>query len=179
MRVPLHSGISNGRKVTVTVLAAVLMLLMLPGLAFVLSVPALDLRWLGLTILAIGELGCVLLLYGIFRHAAWLENTTLVIRGMFRTRRCDLAAAPRIAIVRNTNQAYPRPELAALDPNSGRWVRVLLHRPASPELLDPSALRGLADAILTGTRPEPHAQHAHQIATGLRGWAGDPFAGFR
>lgn len=179
MRVPLHSGLPTGRKAFIVCAVAMLMLFAGPMLAFVLSVPALDVPWLGWTLLALIEAGGVLTVIAVFRYAAWLEHTTLVVRRTFRTRRCDLAAAPQLSVVARTAQGYPRPELSALDAQTGRWVSVMLHKPATLTLLEPHALRALADAMLAGSRPQERAQYVWQLAQGLYNWANDPFAGMR
>ncbi|MFC4012047.1 hypothetical protein ACFOY2_32770 [Nonomuraea purpurea] len=68
------------------------------------------------------------------------------------------------------------PRLGAQDPRTGRWVHVHLQDPATRTLLRPPCLYALADAILAGRRPEPHAHHAHHVAQTLRQMAGAPFA---
>jgi hypothetical protein len=130
----------------------------------------------------------IVLLLRMLRSAAWMEHTTVVVRGAFTTRRCDLATAVELAIdsvaehVSNghggstpTGRRVPR--LCMRDPSTGRWLRLSLVNPATKNLLEPPKLGALADAILAGPqRPDPHARHAWKIAQGLYSLADDPFA---
>lgn len=121
----------------------------------------------------------------LLRTAAWLEGPVLVLRGAFRTRRCDLAAAPRVmldsvpevqsvgnGITSPTGRRLPR--LTAYDATAGRPVQLQLIDPAARRWLAPPKLRALADAILAGPRSEPLAGQAWRVASGLRAMSADP-----
>ncbi|GAA4578341.1 hypothetical protein GCM10023194_00970 [Planotetraspora phitsanulokensis] len=119
-----------------------------------------------------------------FRSRATLSGSTLELTGALSTRRADLASAPvRIDTVPEyvrdphdrvvpTGRRIPR--LIAVDP-SGRPVRLRLHG-RDRGLLPSAELNALADAIESGTRPEPDAAHATQTAAILRRLATDPLA---
>lgn len=189
-RIELHSGQSGAVKGILIALIVFGCLVVVPILVFVAGIVAgyanqalawtvRIVLWLGLWALAAWAL------LGILRTAAWLEGTTLVVRGAFRTRRCDLAAAPRVeldsvpevqsvgnGITSPTGRRLPR--LTAYDATTGRPVSVqLIDRPLR-RWLDPPKLHALADAILAGPRPEPFARQAAWAASGLRAMASDP-----
>lgn len=141
--------------------------------------------------------GCLLLFGGlivplfltVFRNAAWLEGTTLVVRKPFVTRRCDLATAQLWAdsvpeytsagngVTTATGRRIPR--LRAQDSATGKPAEIQLHDPATRNLLAPQGLLALANAISAGRRPEPDEWRAQQIANALRAMAHDPIANWR
>lgn len=112
------------------------------------------------------------------RCRTWLEETTLVMTGLFGTRRCDLATAefdvdslvgtpsspdPKVLSLR---PAHRRPVLRFTDAATGRRMELLLTR--GPRRLPPSQLRALAAAVEGSTRPQSFDQHARQVAETLR-----------
>jgi hypothetical protein len=131
----------------------------------------------------------------LFRQAARLEGTTLVVRSAFTSRRCDLATAPHVTlesvpevtmVQMQTNPAQPGsstsvpmrtgrtiPVLTASEA-ARRSVRLPLVDPARRRWLAPQHLHAIADAILAGPRPEPQAAQARWVASGLRTMAADP-----
>jgi hypothetical protein len=96
---------------------------------------------------------CVLNLVIQFRAGAWLEGTTLVVRGLW-TRQADLAAVPV-----SLRRIRGWPCLIARDNVTGREARLVLRRLAAPELA------ALAGAIMAGGRQDPGAW---QVAEDLR-----------
>lgn len=193
-RFPLHTGVSGCAKASVgcsLVIAALGIGLLSALLAALVGAASREAGFV-VGVLAFLLLGCLLpglVLSGMLRNAAWLEHTTLVVRGAFGARRCDLAVA-RISvdavaeytstgngITVPTGRRIPR--LCALDPWTGKQIRLHLHNPATRNLLEPHKLGALANAIDAGRRPEPDASYARKIAAGLRAMANDPFAGLR
>ncbi|GII87310.1 hypothetical protein Ssi03_53000 [Sphaerisporangium siamense] len=128
----------------------------------------------------------VTMVLGTYRRQAILSGTVLEVRGLLGTRRADLATS-RVWIdsepeyVRNPHGegTIPTgrrvPHLMAEDPATGRKVRLRLHSMART-LLPPHELNALADAVGSGTRPEPDAAQATRTATLLRRLADDPIA---
>lgn len=126
------------------------------------------------------------------RAAAWLEHTTLVVRGAVRTRRCDLATArvtldsvPETTTVSSGQSAISvptgrrLPRLVAYDARTGRSVRLMLVERGNRGWLWPHKLRALADAVLAAPRPQPEAAWAWRAAATLRAMAGDPTGSIR
>lgn len=122
---------------------------------------------------------------------AWLEGSTVVVRGFFSTRRCDLATATKITIdsFPETRAGYygyfpsgrPMFALRAQQSVGERGLRVWLRHPNTRRLLEPVKLHALADAMLAGPRradPSAH-QWIERIAQGLHQMADDPFADIR
>jgi len=119
-----------------------------------------------------------------FRGRATLSGTTLELTGALSTRRADLASAPvRIDSVpeyvrgaddqvMSTGRRIPR---LIAGSTSGGLLRLRLHG-RDRGLLPPDELNALADAIESGTRPEPDATYAAQAAATLRRLASDPIA---
>jgi hypothetical protein len=95
-----------------------------------------------------------------FRFAAWLSGTTLAVRHLDGTRRCDLA---RSTVTLDRSRGVPR--LTARDSTTGRRVRLLLGRPATRTLFEPPKLMALANSIEAGGRQDPQAW---QVAASLR-----------
>jgi hypothetical protein len=89
-----------------------------------------------------------------FRYRAWLEGTTLAVRHVGGTRRCDLG---RSAVT------LKRSRLTARDGVTGQRVRLTVSRTG----LGPQKLSALADAV--GRGPDPASQRA---AAALREQAG-------
>jgi hypothetical protein len=118
--------------------------------------------------------GLVLLtrLLALLRSAAWLEGSTLVVRGALRSRRYDLATA--VGFSRYTTRSGV-PMLIAHDGRTGRKIRLPLRDPgtarasAPGQLFSPPKLYALADAIAAGgRRTDPGAV---QAANSLRALA--------
>ncbi|MFI7597206.1 hypothetical protein [Actinoplanes sp. NPDC049681] len=105
------------------------------------------------------------------RTAAWLDGTTVSVRGALRTKKIDLARAEvsggSYTLRRNVGTSYASvervPQLIARDPDSGRTVTIPL-RGIGTAQLPSSELRGLADAMRPGT----------PVAADLRKMADDP-----
>jgi hypothetical protein len=131
--------------------------------------------WSGLVI------GGGLALLGLFltarwlRAAAWLDGTTLRVRGAFRSRVVDLAVADvtlgTVTYTGDDHRSRRVPMLVARDPASGRRVKLPLSG-ARMDRLPPAELRALADAMTTG-RPSSQTE-AWQAASQLRQMADDP-----
>jgi hypothetical protein len=113
------------------------------------------------------------------RCRTWLEETTLVMTGLFGTKRCDLATAeigvdslvgtasspdPKVISLRPTRR---RPVLRLTDVATGHRIELMLQT-RSRRPLPPSQVRALAAAIESGTRPQPYDQYARQLAEDLR-----------
>lgn len=194
MRVPLHTGRSAGFKTIMAVLVIVLALTFVPLFAFVAGVvsgwTSPVLAWVVRIVIVAGLWTLTFwFLMWLMRTAAWLEGTWLVQRRAFTTRRCDLAAAPRVdldsapevqtvnGITSPTGRRLPR--LIVVDAATGRAVRLELIDPGVRRWLDPPKLRALADAILAGRRPEPLAGQAWRVASGLRAMSADPTGAIR
>ena len=183
-RTELWSGPSAATKGVLGCLLIGSMLLLAPLLAFIIGFLSVALSVLVLLALWSVQVWTVMRL---FRAAAWLEGTTLVVRGAFTVRRCDLATAPHVTLdsvpetttVYTGNAALPVatgrriPRLTAYD-SARRPVRVHLIDMAGRRWLPPPKLHALADAILAGARPEPQARQAWWVASGLRAMAADP-----
>jgi hypothetical protein len=110
----------------------------------------------------------VLAVYGItwvFRTAAWLEGTTLVVRGALLARRCDLSRA-QVSLGAGWRGV---PRLTARAGRSTRPVRLPLGRPFTDSIRSGPAMLALADAITSGGRTD---QEGWRVANSLRGWAG-------
>lgn len=192
-RTELHSGPSVATKsvlVVLLVFCAVVFVPLLAGISGMLAAWAVA-PWLGWTIGGLIALGVWALLIGrmmwLLRTSAWLEGTTLVVRGAFGTRRADLARAARVeldsvpettsvpvnggAMVVATGRRIPR--LTAYG-HDGKPVRLRLVSPSARQWLGPPKLLALAGAILAARRPEPFAAQAWRVAAGLRAMAADP-----
>jgi hypothetical protein len=112
----------------------------------------------------------------LLRSAAWLEGSTLVVRGALRSRRCDLASA--VGFSRYTTM-FGVPMLTARDGRTGRRIRLPLRDPGTARafspgrLYPPPKLYALADAIVAGgRRMDPEAvQTANSLrALAVAGW---------
>lgn len=121
------------------------------------------------------------------RCGASLEGTVLVSKGLFTTKRYDLATAEveadsiaettavstgQTVITVPTGRRIPL--LAIRDVRTGRRTRLVL-RPRRAGLLPPVQLVALADAIERGPRPYPYDRYSAQVAGGLRALAANPF----
>jgi hypothetical protein len=109
----------------------------------------------------------VLAVYGItwvFRTAAWLDGSTLVMRGAFGSQYCDLSRA-QVSLA-TTWRGIPR--LNARDARNSRPVRLPLGRPFTDSVRSPQAMLALADAITAGGRQDAEAW---RVAGSLREWA--------
>ncbi|WP_280268747.1 hypothetical protein [Nocardia wallacei] len=128
------------------------------------------------------------LLY-VSRRAAWLEGTTLAVRGAYTTRRAELATARVWVDSVAENTAVPTgsgtavvptgrriPRLVAQDARTGVTVKLPL-RQSNGTLLPAPELHALAASITSGPRPSPDADHAHWIAQGLYSLTTNPFTG--
>ncbi len=198
-RFPLYSGASGAAKAAFGCVAVIGVFggLFVTFFALMLSVAVSHASAaLGVVALIVSVLvGLALAVSGVLpfgmllRRAAWLEATTLAVRGPFRTRRCDLATArlmiqstPEYQGVGN-GMSVPTgrhiPLLCAQDPVGGPWVRLVLVDPATKSLYEPGKLHALGAAITRGLRPEQDELWAAQIAHGLQAMANDPFANLR
>ncbi|XVU21350.1 hypothetical protein ACQPZJ_29265 [Actinoplanes sp. CA-054009] len=131
--------------------------------------------WFGLVI------GGGLALLGLFltvrwlRAAAWLDGTTLRVRGALRSREVDLAVAEvtlgTVTFTEENHRSRRVPMLVARDPLSGRNVKLPLSG-AGMDHLPPAELRALADAMTTGRPSSP--TDAWQAASHLRQMADNP-----
>jgi len=187
-RIPLHSGLSRGTKIVLggCLIGAALILAPLLGLiagalTYAIAAHAAAVMVGVVVALVFGAMLVGRLLW-ILRSAAWLERTTLVVRGPLTTRRCDLATAVRLSLddvpetttvpvaggvlVTGTGRRIPR--LTVHDAATGRRLRLPLHDPATHAPLAPPKLAALADAIQAGRRPEPQAG---RVASVLRAMA--------
>ncbi len=189
-RIELSSGPSAAAKGVLGCLLIGAMLLLVPLLALIIGALLSEV----LSVLVLVALWPVLFwtVMRLFRSAAWLEGTTLVVRGAFTVRRCDLATAPHVTLdsVPETTTVYTGstalsvatgrriPRLTAYD-SARRPVRVHLIDMAGRGWLPPPKLHALADAILAGARPEPQARQAWWVASGLRAMATDPIGQIR
>jgi hypothetical protein len=142
------------------------------------------LKLIGLIGIPFALLGVVMVLRTL-RTAAWLDGTTLRMRGAFRSRSVDLATAAVTAGVsthRNSDgdghvTLSRVPMLVARDPQSGRTLSLPLQG-MGLDHLPPRELRLLADAMTAG-RPTagPHAGpdvDVHRVAAQLREMADNP-----
>lgn len=194
-RVELHSGLSGGTKGVLGCLLIGCIVFLVPVLAGLVGAllfgvfnapPAV--AWIVGLLILIGLWAALFSrLMWVFRNAAWLEGTTLIVRGAFTTRTCDLAAAPHVAldsvaettavstgqttVVVPTGRRIPRLNATGIE---GRTLRVELIDRRAKRWIDAWKLRLLADAILAGQRPEPQARQAYWVASGLRAMSNDP-----
>jgi hypothetical protein len=103
----------------------------------------------------------------VLRTKAWLEGTTLTVRGAYTSHHCDLAVA---AVRLEADAASGMPLLTAQDA-AGRSVRLVLRESGRREALAPQKLHALANAIMAGGRQDAAG---HQVANSLRSLAGGP-----
>jgi hypothetical protein len=103
----------------------------------------------------------------VFRTAAWLEGSTLALRGAFTVKRCDLATS-RVWL-NNTMRGFPR--LNAKDQQTRRRIRLPLGRPYQKSIRTPPKLTALAGAIMASGRQDPEAM---RVAASLHGWSAPP-----
>lgn len=190
-RFPLHSGMSGSVKAVLGTCLICCIVVIAPILGLIVGSFASLVRpgagWVaGPVVVALVALPVLLRLLWLLRNAAWLEGTTLVVRGPLSTRRCDLARTVQFAfdtigestsiptsggvIVASTGRRIPR--LIARDAVTGRRVRLRLVDPATRQWLAPPKLHALAGAILTGRGPD--GSPAWQTAATLRAMANDP-----
>lgn len=185
-RIELWSGPSTATKGVLGCFLIGFMLLLVPLMAFIagtiLSAPP-----MAVLVLLVFWPSLFWAVMRLFRAAAWLEGTTLVVQGAFTARRSDLATSPHIvldsvpetttvatgnaSLTMHTGRRIPR--LTAYD-SARRPVRVHLIDSTGRRWLPPPKLHALADAILAGPRPEPQAGQAMWVVSGLRAMAGDP-----
>ncbi|WIN00555.1 hypothetical protein ACTOB_004269 [Actinoplanes oblitus] len=109
------------------------------------------------------------------RAAAWLDGTTLRVRGALRSRVVDLAVADvtlgTVTYTHDDHRSSRVPILVARDPASGSSVKLPLSG-GGMDRLPPRELRALADAVTTG-RPSSQVD-AWQAASYLRQMADNP-----
>jgi hypothetical protein len=190
-RVELHSGVAGTTKAALAFLLLFGAIVLAPILGGICGLFASLLStWAGVAVGFAVTIGCMCLLVGrllwILRSAAWLDRTTLVVRGMVRTRRCDLAAAVRFrleSIAETQPLAMPFvtlvvptgrrvPQLTVHEATGGRGLRFRLIDPATRRILDPSKLVALADAIVHGRAGGPDTMEAWQTAAIIREMTG-------
>ncbi|MEU5907707.1 hypothetical protein [Micromonospora sp. NPDC047527] len=128
-----------------------------------------------------GLCGLPLVLLGVYlvlrvlRTAAWLDGSRVRVRGPFRSRTVDLAAAridtPTVSYRAAGDEPPARGHrlsvVIATDRDSGHRVAVPLRGMGLPTL-PPSELRALADAITTGRPDDRPDGVAHAVAADLR-----------
>lgn len=184
-RIELHPGLSPGAKTIQGALVLLGMLIGAPLAGAVVGVLAGQVAplvgvFFGVFAGIVTEGVMISRMLWTFRSAAWLEHTTLVVRGILGTRRCDLATAARLMLdsgsaavpvpgrmaIASAGRRIPR--LTAYDAESGQRVRVPLRDHAARRLLAAPKLYALADAIMAGGGREPHAR---EVADQLRAMA--------
>lgn len=187
IRVRLHSVASGGTKFVLGGCLVVATVLLPPVLGLVAGVLADAARpgagWLaGALVGAACAVPLVECLCWLFRSAAWLEDTTLIVHGTLGTRRCDLAAATRLDLETVTElpvgpvaggmAMMPAGRrvlrLVAYDGATGRRVALRLVEPATGRPLAPGKLQAVCEAILAGRAPEPDGSPAWRVAAALR-----------
>jgi hypothetical protein len=184
-RVELHSGLSRGTKLVLGALVLLGMLIVAPlaavviGVLIGLAIPLAGV-FFGVCAGMVAEGVMISRMLWLLRSAAWLEGTTLAVRGVLGTRRCDLATAadlfleprPAAAAVPGAAATTPAarrvPRLVAYGAESGQRVRVPLRDPATKSLLSAPKLYALAGAILAGGSRDAHAR---EVAGHLRAMA--------
>ncbi|RDI54417.1 hypothetical protein [Nocardia mexicana] len=186
----LSIAMGTARTVTVGCLALLLipaLLLLVLAVLTVLGSTAAILLGVAVIVPIVAFVGHALLY--VTRRAAWLEGTTLAVRGAYSTRRANLAharvwvdsVAENTAVstgsgmtVVSTGRRIPR--LVAQDVQAGATVKLPL-RQSNGTLLPAPELHALAAAITSAPRPSPDAEHAHWIAQGLYSLTANPFTG--
>lgn len=112
----------------------------------------------------LGLVGVPVILLGLYialkslRTAAWLDGTTVAVRGALRTKKVDLARADvsgssytlRRDVGTSRASIERVPQLIARDPDNGRTVTIPLRGIGTAQLPD-WELRALAEAIRPGT----------------------------
>jgi hypothetical protein len=166
-RISLYAGASRASR-TLLIVVGVLTCLWILGLGAVSgSVAGYFAGWL-VGIVLIAAVGFPMAI----RSGAWLEGTTLVVRGAVTSRRCDLAAGSvHLAEDRKTGL----PVLTAQDPTGGQRVSVLLREPKekTATLVSPPKLHALAGAIMARGRADAaREQVAGQLAWLAENWPG-------
>lgn len=193
-RIPLYSQRSSASRVffvvvllLVTVVLAPLLMLVVGGLLYSAVSPR------------AGEIGamvalllCVLLmivkLLSVTRAAAWMEGSTILVRGALKTRRCDLARASDIALRQARGSAVIPMQGGATVVPSGRRVPVLhvsggsggarlrlrLAEPSTTTPLQPPALNALANVIESAPQARRDPASFHEAVAGLRSMAAHP-----
>jgi hypothetical protein len=137
-------------------------------------------KLIGLVGIPFALLGIVMVLRTL-RTAAWLEGTTLRMRGAFRSRSVDLATATVTAGMsthRNSDgdghvTVSRVPMLVARDRGSGRTISLPLQGQGLDHL-PPRELRLLADAMTTGRPAAGPDADVHRAAAQLREMAENP-----
>jgi hypothetical protein len=188
----LHSGPSGATKGVLGCLIVFCVVILVPILAALCaalaSLASPVLAWVVGVVIALGTWALLASrMMWVLRSSAWLEGSTLVVRGALTTRRADLARTPRVildsvaettsvpvggtAVAVATGRRIPR--LTAFDP-AGKAVRLNLINPSGRQWLAPAKLHALAGAIVSAPRPEPQAAQAWYVASGLRAMANDP-----
>jgi hypothetical protein len=131
--------------------------------------------WVGLVLGGGFALLGLFLILRCLRAAAWLDGTTLRVRGALRSRVVDLAVADitlgTVTYTDDDHRSRRVPMLLARDAASGRRVKLPLSG-AGVDRLPPAELRALADALTTG-RPSAPAD-TWQAASQLRQTADNP-----
>lgn len=161
-RIYLYTKPSRPDRAVAIVVTVIVVLALIIGIAAVSSTTA----YLVLLLICIG-LWAVTIPPVVLRTAAWLDGTSLTVRGAYTSHRCDLASG---AVRLDRDPASGLPMLTAQDP-TGRPVRVVLRERRRREALGPEKLHALADAIMAGGRQDAAGCEA---SGNLRALAGAP-----
>jgi hypothetical protein len=119
----------------------------------------------GVTVLTSGLVFLAMVANTGLRPKAWLEGTTLTVRGAYTTHHCDLA---RAAVRLDADRTSGLPLLTARD-TAGRSVRLVLREKRRREALEPQKLHALANAIMAGG---PLDEAGSEVVGSLRSLAG-------
>ena len=150
---------TRGARATIIVLGIATILIMLIGIV---SLPIAAY----ITSLAIvGSLFWISAFVSVLRCGAWLDGTTLIVRGMLTTHRCNLASS---AVRVSPDPRTGAPVLTARD--QAGTVRLPL-RETRRRLFAPGKLQALSNAILAGARQDADGWEA---ASQLQALAGAP-----
>ena len=129
-------------------------------------------------------LGYVLLLT--LRRSAWLQGTTVTMRGAFTTKRVDLSTADvqgdtvsyrqrHTGPMANYVTVYIVPALAARDRRTGTKIKIPM-RGQGLKRLPSDQLRALVNAMMSGrTQSDPNYPTAAALADSMLSMAANPF----
>lgn len=143
-RIRLYAPPSRSDRTAVVTIGAVTILVATAGIAVLPPAAYFALFFVMICLLGVSGFSMVL------RTGAWLEQSTLVVRGAFKSRHFDLASAP----VRLTADSMSGLPVLTVQDTAGRPVSVLLREPAQRVQLAPPKLYALADAVLASGRQD-------------------------